>query len=296
MAAEPPSKRRKPAVLVGLEDGSTTLENYPKVTVRQLDAVRGTYVVTDPMNDHFDYSIGNSLWSASLELIDYLVRSGDEGGLVQRAVEVGAGCGAAGISLWGRGSCNVVITDLHEMLPIMRINCSYNLEKAQAAASRGSLSAMALDWTDPSSATAVYDAHGPFDVVVGAEVSYDDDLHAALVDTLAILCGMSRTSEGAVAEAPAAVPGRSGTTQARVLLAIPQRDNDWEVLDLCERRGFSVTQVMLSPPDHEHSSPVGIFELVPSSRAPVAVSSCSPAFATAAAGSKHREDSTLHTE
>jgi len=247
-------------------------------------------VVTDPMNDVFTYNIGNSLWSASLELVKYLDETNHPTASFASAVEVGAGCGCLGLALWRRGCKRVILSDLDEMIPIMEHNISHNdaggtdTEAVTDDISNGVVSARALDWSDRGEgARALVSANdGPFDLIVGAEVSYDYDLHEGLLETLSILSGfpldeppsLSNTSATPDVEsalngvAPATDKGTGGQEIAPtvaigpvILLAIPLRDRDAEIVEVAARKGFTVTRVKLCASCSDHSSPVGIFEL-----------------------------------
>lgn len=211
---------------------------------------KGTVMlVQDPYNDHFTYNIGNSLWSASLEVIQYWK---DVPPLENKkksdrfaALEVGAGCGLLGLAMWRHGYDTVTLTDLDEMLPIM----NYNIEWNNAG---DYVQAMALDWSDGGlSARSVYEARGPFDLIVGAEVSYDESLHEGLLDSIVILCGGGCTAK----------PSKSLKTPARVLLAIPLRDSDPQIIAIAEVRGFVVTELKSCPACPNHDSEQIIYEL-----------------------------------
>jgi len=212
---------------------------------------KGTVMlVQDPYNDHFTYNIGNSLWSASLEVIQYWK---DEPPLrdwkdskKSAALEVGAGCGLLGLAMWRHGFEAVTLTDLDEMLPIMNYNIDWN--------NAGKcVQAMALDWSDGGiSARSVYEARGPFDLIVGAEVSYDESLHTSLLDSIVILCG---------GDCAAASHSKSPQSPTRILLVIPLRDSDPQIIPLAEVRGFAVTELKKCPACPNHDSEQVIYEL-----------------------------------
>jgi hypothetical protein len=239
--------------------------------------------VQDPYNDHFAYNIGNSLWSASLEVVDYwkvvppLQKRLPQG---SSALELGAGCGLLGLALWRHGFGAVTLTDLEEMLPIMSYNVAWN-EAGE------SVQAMALDWGDGGiSARGVLAARGPFDLIVGAEVSYDELLHAGLIDSLVILCGGEGTAEQPAWSPPLRPPPLRPPT--RVLLAIPLRDSDASIVALAEVRGFVATELKRCPPCPNHDSEQIIFEL----RAPAAWPVTAPVVLTRAAGNTTEEGAT----
>ena len=204
-------------------------------------------------------NLGNSMWGASFELVKFIKQRTCFSGSV---VEIGAGCGAVGLVMWSRGAA-VTITDLEHTVPFMQMNIDRN---AQPAASKGraklqQISALPLDWTVSADAEAVRAANGgqPFDLVIGAEVSYDDDLYAALIDTLLILLKPS--------EAPVNLTNRKSKSSGKewprqsVLLAIPMRDEDGALIELAKSRGFQASVVATFPPTEDHSSTIAIYEL-----------------------------------
>ena len=203
-------------------------------------------LVTDSMNYHFSYNIGNSLWGASLELVKFLEENDIQDGT--SAIEVGAGCGALGLAAWKRGFSCVSLTDLEEMLPIMKENIRFN--GAETA-----VEARPVDWSDGGeSAREVFAARGPFDLIVGAEVTYDSRLHAGLVESLAILCGA-----GAETKHPSTGP------RPRVIIAIPRRDDDEDIVAVARAKGFTVTELKVCPASKDHSSDVILMQFVPPS-------------------------------
>lgn len=211
--------------------------------------------VTDPFNEVFPYNIGNSLWSASLELIEYLK---SETTIAATSVaEIGAGTGSIGLTAWRRGCARVTLTDLEEMIPILNANIVHN-EGCE------SVSAIALDWTDGGeSAEVVFQSRGPFDLIVGAEVTYDSKLHGPLLDTLEILCGVPALPAKLSRGETESVERSNQVRPSRILLAIPLRDDDPEIVDLAEERGFACKEMHVYPPNNDHASPVAIYELTP---------------------------------
>ncbi len=193
------------------------------------------------------------------------------------AIELGAGCGSVGIALWRRGCKKVTLTDLDEMLPILRTNIARNLKTLKSGEETNEIVALPLDWSDDgSSANTVRLSRGPFDLIVGAEISYDEHLHADFVSSLERLCrmpslvenrnidreGRAKTTDRDVDRAETADTMEAAHMQTRIVLAIPLRDKDTDVLTVAKKRGFVSTQMALFPPTIEHQSPIGIFELV----------------------------------
>lgn len=208
------------------------------------------YCVTDPMNMCFSYNIGNSLWSASLDLLKYMKKEGiigqSDNNEKKNVVEIGAGCGSIGLVLW-KNDYRVTITDMDEMIPIMQYNIEYN----KIDENDGDIEAMSLDWTHNASADAVYNNRGPFHYIVGAEISYDESLHSSFVDTLLSLCGITINNDGET------------MPNTKILLAIPQRDDDEHLIEEATSRGFNSRLVELIEPNNDHASSVAIYELLP---------------------------------
>ena len=110
-------------------------------------------------------------------------------------LELGCGAGLAGLAAASAGSdatavdvtaVDVTATDLEPR--------AVALAAANAAANGLRVAARTLDWRDPP--------HEPFDRVIGADLLYQPDLHAALLNTLA-------ATVAAGGEALLADPGRS---------------------------------------------------------------------------------------
>ena len=207
----------------------------------------------------FAPNLGNSMWGASFELVKFIKQRQCFTGSV---VELGAGCGAVGLVMWSRGA-KVTLTDLEHTVPFMQMNIDRN---AQPIASPGhaklpQISALPLDWTVTADAQAVRAANGgePFDLVIGAEVSYDDELYAALIDTLLILLKPSDSQTSWTTRNSNSV-GKEWPRRS-VLLAIPLRNEDGALIELAKSRGFQASVVATFPPTEDHSSTIAIYAL-----------------------------------
>ena len=107
---------------------------------------------------------------------------------------------------------------------------------------------LALTWGDATDLAALRRRHAPFELIVGADVAYDEDAHAPLLTTLAALAGR-RSATGAP------VP-------ARVVLALAQRD-DGSVAAFRQRaaqHGWVLEQTSLVCADSPTCAPVVILE------------------------------------
>eukprot|EP01051_Picozoa_sp_SAG22_P000249 SAG22_NODE_5_length_41775_cov_111.520971_12_plen_387_part_00 len=172
---------------------------------------------------------GNMLWGGARLLTAHLmgrpdIRAAIAGGAA--VVEVGGGLGLVGMAAAKLGARSVTITDLPEVLPLLRHNIAANfpavtatVPAAPAGGGRGNASgqpgeegavglvrAMALDWTrcDAKAATAAWafgssraeepDGHTRAESwVVGADVLYDPQLVQPLAETVRMLCSHARS-------------------------------------------------------------------------------------------------------
>mmetsp|Transcript_37475 Transcript_37475/g.81586 ORF Transcript_37475/g.81586 Transcript_37475/m.81586 type:complete len:275 (-) Transcript_37475:26-850(-) len=256
-------KRPLPEAEGEIDESNSGVEADEELEQYDISAGSGRIIriLTDPLSKKYTYNVGNSIWGASFELVNFLkdYRADFRGS----AVEIGAGTGAPGLVLWSQGA-RVTLTDQKQTLPFMNMNIAlnttsraYKKEKPRSS----DIVAMALDWKDHDSAEAVLDARGPFDLICGAEVSYNTSLHNPLVDTLLILMGNRnlRPSKGAEcgASSPSDVQGHS----TEVLLAVPLRDEDGDLIDLAASKGLSATLATTYPPSPEHESKVAIYSL-----------------------------------
>jgi len=249
---ESPNKRVKRAKL------SPRVEELAVIKIKVGDDENNTIeVLTDPMNNCYEYNIGNSLWGASYELIEHikgLKKTNFKGNTI---VEIGAGAGAVGMYLWALGA-EVTLTDIEYTLPFMNKNVEHNLKQrtSDKRATNG-LEASCIDWMKHETAKAIREAKGkPFDLIVGAEVSYDSDLHEDLLETILILMGPSEKDAQEIRD-------RKPDPAAIVLLAVPQRDDDEDIVSRAKERGFATRLCHIYPASPEHSSSIAIYELKP---------------------------------
>jgi hypothetical protein len=141
------------------------------LTAYQLDLGTGETLIlySDPRHS-LGYCLGNLICSAALALVEFL-RTQRASFSNQRVLELGAGAGAVGLSLakWG---ANVTLTDMEAMQPLLRHNIDVNFENTSQ------VHALPLLWADAGVPGA------PYDVVVGADVLYDDQHFPSLAATL----------------------------------------------------------------------------------------------------------------
>jgi len=119
-----------------------------------------------------EIGLGAVVWDAALAFCDLVESCGQPGAEFWRdkaVLELGAGCGASGLTLAAKGA-NVVLTDRAAVLPHLRANLALN--------SRLTASVRLLDWNDATFEDFIAQEGGPkyFDVVLGTDlVGVDPD-------------------------------------------------------------------------------------------------------------------------
>lgn len=112
---------------------------------------------------------GGTVWDAALVLTAYLSSLGREFTPSTRVIELGSGTGICGLHLERRFGCEVVVTDLPALLPLLERNRSRN----QCANVR----VAELRWENEQSL-------GRFDYVLGSDLVYEEALHPHLLNTI----------------------------------------------------------------------------------------------------------------
>ncbi|XP_020079792.1 protein-lysine methyltransferase METTL21D isoform X2 [Ananas comosus] len=111
----------------------------------------------------------------------------------KRVIELGAGCGLAGLGMALLG-CDVITTDQVEVLPLLMRNVERNtswiLQANSDSAPFGSISVAELDWGNKEHIKSV---GPPFDYIIGTDVVYSEHLLEPLMQTILALSG-PRTS------------------------------------------------------------------------------------------------------
>jgi predicted nicotinamide N-methyase len=117
---------------------------------------------------------GGALWDSAVVLAECLVAQGSLRG--QKVLELGSGVGYTALCARALGA-HVFATDGDAVvLDVLRRNCSADSE----------IIVLPLRW-GVDDASRVQSAHGPFDLVLAADVVYDRTVHAALLETFASL-------------------------------------------------------------------------------------------------------------
>jgi ribosomal protein S18 acetylase RimI-like enzyme/predicted nicotinamide N-methyase len=162
--------------------------------------------------------IGGKVWDASLVLLEYLsaaiVYEGDQAAAAATAgelqdpseewprlrqllrrgtcLELGSGTGMVGICLSLMGACDVTVTDLEEVVPLMDMNIRLNMDLA-VTRSAGSaeqpprLVAAELAWGDDAHAAALPGPATEGLLIIMSDVVYEPCGYSPLVKTLRVL-------------------------------------------------------------------------------------------------------------
>ncbi|CAD5168319.1 uncharacterized protein LOC135623398 isoform X1 [Musa acuminata AAA Group] len=148
----------------------------------------------DPNSKH----LGTTVWDASMVFVKFLEKNCRKGRFCpsklkgKRAIELGAGCGLAGLGMALLG-CNVISTDQTEVLPLLMRNVERNTSRMMQAnpdsglaASFGSIEVAELDWGNEDHIKAV---DPPFDYIIGTDIVYAEHLLEPLLQTILALSG-----------------------------------------------------------------------------------------------------------
>lgn len=139
--------------------------------------------------DNSSFHVGTSVWPCSLVLVKFAERwllpssaavsTNPYASLLsfsgKRAIELGAGCGPAGIALTVLG-LNVLLTDIAPVMPALR----RNLKRNRPALPKTPKHAQ-LYWNN---AEQIRSLNPPFDLVIAADVVYMEDSAAQLVSAM----------------------------------------------------------------------------------------------------------------
>lgn len=107
----------------------------------------------------------------------------------KKVIELGAGCGLAGLGMALLG-CDVVATDQVEVLPLLMRNVERNKswisQSNPDSGTFGSVTVAELDWGNKEHIKAV---DPPFDYIIGTDVVYSEHLLQPLMETIIALSG-----------------------------------------------------------------------------------------------------------
>lgn len=144
---------------------------------------KGTiHLVEDPTGCVAVMSTGAVLWPAAAAMIEWLGKElPAESATPRRALELGAGLGSPGLFLQMFLGFDVVLSDVAEATELLRKNVNANFK-----GSSGAPKVESLRWNDSEHMKQVL-SHAPegFDVIVGSDITYREDLLDSLLGTLA---------------------------------------------------------------------------------------------------------------
>ncbi|KAJ8459405.1 hypothetical protein OPV22_032331 [Ensete ventricosum] len=169
--------------------------NSPSTSVVTLEVLGHRLQLSqDPNSKH----LGTTVWDASMVFVKFLEKNCRKGRFCpsklkgKRAIELGAGCGLAGLGMALLGS-NVISTDQTEVLPLLMRNVERNTSRMMQAnpdsglaASFGSIEVAELDWGNEDHIKAV---DPPFDYIIGTDIVYAEHLLEPLLQTILALSG-----------------------------------------------------------------------------------------------------------
>ncbi|GAB4859624.1 hypothetical protein Ancab_011098 [Ancistrocladus abbreviatus] len=147
--------------------------------------------------DNGSMHVGTTVWPCSLVLVKFAERwtpfssppseQNSYSHLLdfrnKRAIELGAGCGAAGMGLYLLGLNDIVLTDIAPVMPALKRNLKRNKPVLNK-----SLKTAQLYWAKEDQIKA---QGPPFDIVIAADVVYIEETVKPLVETMEALIGES---------------------------------------------------------------------------------------------------------
>ncbi|KAK9131907.1 hypothetical protein Scep_011435 [Stephania cephalantha] len=147
--------------------------------------------------DNNSLHVGTSVWPCSLVLVKFLERWSSQNPQNpnpyshllsfsgKRAVDLGAGCGVAGIGLSVLGLHHTLLTDIAAVMPALKRNLKRNKPHLPKP-----LKTAQLYWNNKAQIEDVVRKNGGFfDFVVAADVVYIEDSVRSLVEAMAMLVG-----------------------------------------------------------------------------------------------------------
>lgn len=166
--------------------------NSPSTSAISLDLLgHRLHISQDPNSKH----LGTTVWDASMVFVKFLEKNSRKGRFCpsklkgKKVIELGAGCGLAGLGMALLG-CDVVATDQVEVLPLLMRNVERNKswisQSNPDSGTFGSVTVAELDWGNKEHIKAV---DPPFDYIIGTDVVYSEHLLQPLMETIIALSG-----------------------------------------------------------------------------------------------------------
>lgn len=150
------------------------------------------------VQDNSTMHVGTTVWESSLALAKWLEHNRSASGghfshealRGKRAVELGSGCGIAGMAAALMG-CDVLLTDIPAVLPILKRNVKRNfqsLTRADAELAPGRIKVAQLVWGNRRHIEGCGRGR-PYDVIVAADLVYLEEVVEPLISTMRALAG-----------------------------------------------------------------------------------------------------------
>ena len=137
-------------------------------------------------------SSGTMVWSGAPVLLDWLSEEGRVDALGirgARVLELGSGHGLVGCGIAKLGARRVSVSDLPQMMPLLQANLEANEDECNVEGCE--LSAQPLAWGTTAGGPFTCDDERPWDLVVGANLCYDEALIEQLATTLVALLSVN---------------------------------------------------------------------------------------------------------
>ena len=130
----------------------------------------------------------STVWDAGIVLAAHLRRPPSEVGSGGRCLDLGSGTGIVGLAAASSGVFSrVVLTDLPSVVPLLERNVAANLRRCAAA-----VEVLPLRWDDEGALRSVSE-RGPFDLIVGGDLLYRQQVVEPLLGALCALCSRQTT-------------------------------------------------------------------------------------------------------
>ncbi|XP_027342095.1 protein-lysine methyltransferase METTL21D [Abrus precatorius] len=139
--------------------------------------------------DNGSMHVGTSVWPCSLVLVKFVDRWAQPSlnnpyahilhFAGKRAVEIGTGCGVAGMGLYLLGLTDLVLTDIAPVMPALKRNLKVNKPLL-----RKTLKHYVLYWNNPQQISSL---NPPFDFVIATDVVYIEESVPSLVSAMETL-------------------------------------------------------------------------------------------------------------
>ena len=189
-------------VLVDISDDQN--ESMPVEFMNVGESIGAACIRNINFNDNCVYAlespgylgIGGKVWDSTYVLLNYLERPSNKN-LIQgkRVIELGSGTGIAGIALTSLNPSSLMLTDLSEVVPLIKENLRLNriLAGRQDEGQRLTECIVeACEYPWGSCTFPCVDGKTPkFDTIVASDVIYDPHGYRPLYDTLCCLLGVS---------------------------------------------------------------------------------------------------------